>query len=251
MTGLLDYGVNGHVDTSYNPNSLELSIGLLTSFSTSIWSWFVGRLGAVSWTLHVTLDHAQVRERLTRLLEESCPQLVFIDEGVRLQASSPIWSCPTVLLVVAVECWKGRPMASEWKCTQETISHRLVGGVTSGVFQVHLARRHTALTDVVFVGRPSVKACFGSILDETIGGGTKCGIPADGQVLPLGQDKDGLLHWDRRFGKIEAPSVFSKTTWVRRRLGDREVLAVLDLKREHFQKDTSLTFFGRSWYLGK
>ena len=59
-------------------------------------------------------------------------------------------------------------------------------------------------------------------------------IPND-KLAPLGQDADGLLHWERRFYNIESPTVFSKMHWVRRRLSLKELGNVLDLPKEVLQ----------------
>jgi hypothetical protein len=61
-----------------------------------------------------------------------------------------------------------------------------------------------------------------------VAAGSRCPIPPEGGT-PLGQDRNGSLHWGRRLHAIEALTVFSKTHWVKRKLTLKELCSVLDL----------------------
>jgi hypothetical protein len=68
VEGLPDYGVKQQINTIFDPSSLNLSIGILSLFSQSVRSWFVGRLGRVLWTLKVEKDAGNIREQLEKRL---------------------------------------------------------------------------------------------------------------------------------------------------------------------------------------
>jgi hypothetical protein len=142
------------------------------------------------------------------------PRLIFIDEGIWLQPNSPVWKARTVALVVAVENWKGKPPPKWWSCETHEFDHQELGGVRNGSFKVYVAKSVDLRVDIRTSIRMGVPAKFKHVLDHTIKG-ARCPIP-NTKASPLGQDANGLLHWDRRHHKIAAPSVYSTDCWVRR-----------------------------------
>jgi hypothetical protein len=188
---------------------------------------FVDRLGAVVWTHVPTVGHSEGKETLTRLLADTRLHAIFTDEKVRLKPSSPVWKDPFLKLVVSVEPWKGMPPPCQWTCSTQTFSHQELGGVTNGVFKVYLARGIGTTCAVSFGTNPSARAILSHVLDA-VAPGSRCPIPPVDSI-PLGRDRNGLLHWGRRMDSIEAPTVFSKAHWVKRKLTLKELVSVLDL----------------------
>ena len=227
MTGLVDYGVESHVSTLFDRRSLNLSIGLISTLPHSIWSLFVNRLGKISWTHVPAYGDEENKLRLMELLASGRPDVIFLDEKVRLKTSSPVWRAPNLKLVLSIENWKGSPPRNDWACATHSLSHQDLGGVTNGVFRVFWARRCSTTHDVTFPDQAASRSRLSHILD-VVAPGSRCPIPLD-EGTPLGQDRNGLLHWGRRMQAIEAPTVFSKTHWVKRKLTLKELCSVLDL----------------------
>ena len=227
MTGLVDYGVESHVSTLFDRRSLNLSIGLISTLPHSIWSLFVNRLGKISWTHVPAYGDEENKLRLMELLASGRPDVIFLDEKVRLKTSSPVWRAPNLKLVLSIENWKGSPPRNDWACATHSLSHQDLGGVTNGVFRVFWARRCSTTHDVTFPDQAASRSRLNHILD-VVAPGSRCPIPPD-EGTPLGQDRNGLLHWGRRMQAIEAPTVFSKTHWVKRKLTLKELCSVLDL----------------------
>jgi hypothetical protein len=219
------------VNTLFDPSSLNVSIGLITVFSRSAWGWFLARLGKVVWTLELEGKATDMNSRLVDLLKQEVPCLIFLDEWVRLRPSSPLWSHQSIQLIVSVDNWKGKPPKEWWSCQTQTLSHAELGGVTDGVFQVHLASNifwPASVSSTVRIASPPAK--LKNFLDGSIQG-SRCPIPKE-KSAPLGQDTNGLLLWERRGYMVEAPTVYSKEQWVRRRLASKELCAVLDVPRD-------------------
>lgn len=84
-------------------------------------------------------DKSDFLEQLTNLLVKDPPDMIFLDEGVCLRPKNPIWGERKLKLVVAVEPWKGKPPIQWWTCETRQFMHQDVGGVTNGIFDVHLA----------------------------------------------------------------------------------------------------------------
>jgi hypothetical protein len=61
---------------------------------------------------------------------------------------------------------------------------------------------------------------------------------------PLGQDRDGMLHWNRRLHTIEAPTVFTKLFWVKRKLTIKELCSVLDLPSSEASRPNTKEWIG-------
>jgi hypothetical protein len=204
--------VEHQVTTVFDPSSLNLSIGLLSTFGRSAWGWYLDRLGTVVWALRIERGHNW--DNLARALQDKVPDFVFVDEGLRLRPNNPVWRCLGIKVVVSTEVWRGKPYGEGWICSTQSFSHQELGGVTNGVFQVHLARNSGVRNEITQVVRRATPAQFKHCLDTTVPG-IRCPVPSE-KVAPLGQDVRGLLHWERRSGNIEAPTVFSKLHWVRR-----------------------------------
>jgi hypothetical protein len=218
--------------TLLEAGKLNLDIGLLRNASCTpapVWAWYCNRLGNVIW--EQASDPGEGKGAwgaLDHLLKSSPPHVVLVDVGVRLLPNSPIWSSEGLLLVVSLSPWRVSPPRSRWTTSHTTLSHQDVGGVTNGSFEVFFARHFDLKEDIEFRRREAAPAKLRHVLDPTVSGGIKCGIPSNDSV-PLGQSMDGLLHWGRRFHNVESPTVFSKTQWVRRRLTSKELVSVLDL----------------------
>jgi hypothetical protein len=213
-----------------DPHRLKLSIGLITTFSRSAWGWFLGRLGEVAWTVKVNPDDTSIGLRLTKALRFMVPSVVFVDEGVRLRQNSPMWKERGIHCVVSSDIWRGRPPKVWWSCETHVMSHEDLGGVTNGIFKIHIALNRTQNLEFRSTPRAAIPAKFKQILDSTVAG-IRCAIPTT-RVAPLGQDEQGLLHWEKRLHNIEAPTVYSTNHWVRRRLSSKELCAVLDVPRD-------------------
>jgi hypothetical protein len=237
VAGLPDYGVKQQINTIFDPTGLNLSIGILSLFSPSVWSWFVGRLGRVCWTLKVEKDAGNIREQLEKVLVECTPQVVFLDEGIRLRPTSPLWKRREIQVVVSVENWKGKPPKDWWHTASQEFSHEDLGGVTNGIFKIHFATSPSLGATIESDRGPALRAKLSHILDHTEKG-TRCPIPK-GKEAPLGQNAMGLLHWERRLYNIESPTVYSRTYWVRRRLSPKELCSVLDLPRSALENKSN------------
>jgi hypothetical protein len=159
---------------------------------------------------------------------------VFLDEGIRLRPSSPVWCSRPLKLVVSVEPWRSPPPKDWWTSSVQEVGHRELGGVTKGSFKLFLAKSNLIAAEVPSVLRSAPRGRLSHVIDPTVSG-IWCQIPV-GDLLPLGRDAEGLLRWDRRLMNVEAPSVFTKTHWVKRRLSPKELLAVLDLPRGLLQE---------------
>lgn len=176
-----------------------------------------------------------------RQVGKNTPNIIFLEEGVRLRPNNPIWSQRRLRLVVAIDCWQGKPPADGWSCETRQIRHQDVGGVSNGCFDVFLAKSVGLKKSISRVLTQAVRARFKHMLDPTLTG-IRCAIPSD-KLAPLGQDVLGLLHWDRRFYNIESPTVFLKAHWVRRRLSLKELSNVLDLPKESLESQLTKEFF--------
>jgi hypothetical protein len=208
VAGLLDYGVVHQVNTlCFDPASLKLSIGLITVFTRPAWGWFLGRLGRIAWTVTTKRGANDVNQRLPPLLEREVPQVIFVDEGVRLRPNSLVWRKQGIQLVVSAEIWRGKP-PKEWMCDTHILNHADLGGVTNGSFQVYLAKHALGQLNISVNVRNSPLAKFKNCLDGSIQG-SRCAIPKE-KVAPLGQDESGLLLWERWGYMVEAPKVYSK-----------------------------------------
>jgi hypothetical protein len=132
--------VGSQVNTTIDPISLKLSIGLVSVFSRPVWSWFLGLLGNIVWTVGAGLASSELSPRVANALSLTVPRLIFIDEGIRLRPNSPVWKARTVALVVAVENWRGKPPPEWWVCETHKFDHQELGGVTNGKFKVYVAK---------------------------------------------------------------------------------------------------------------
>jgi hypothetical protein len=213
-----------------DPHRLKLSIGLITTFSRPAWGWFLGRLGDVAWALKVNPDDMSMGSKLIEVLRCMVPSVVFVDEGVRLRPNSPLWKERGIHCVVSVDIWRGKPSKEWWSCQTLVMSHEELGGVTNGIFKIHIALSRTQNLEFRTTPRSAIPAKFKQILDSTVAG-IRCAIPTT-RVAPLGQDAQGLLHWEKRLHNIEAPTVYSTKFWVRRHLSTKELCAVLDVPRD-------------------
>ena len=227
--------------THFDPTCLNLNIGLITTFSQPIWGWFINRLGKVQWTLTVDRLDPQLGVKLLPLLEKGAPHIIFVDECIRLRPNNPIWKQREIQAVICAEEWRGKPPNDWWICQSRSLSHEMLGGVTNGLFQVHLATSIGLGKEVGCKTSSTIPAKLKSILDYT-SHGSRCPVPLEG-TPPMGQDAKGLLHWKRRFGIIEAPSVYSNDHWVKRRLTDKELCAVFDLPRKSLNMNAERDFF--------
>jgi hypothetical protein len=215
------------VNTLFDRHSLNLSIGLISIQSQSVWSLFVNRLGEINWIHVPSYGDEENKLRLMELLASGRPDVIFLDERIRLKPNSPVWRTPNLKLVMGIEIWKGSPPRNNWACGTHTFSHQHLGGVTNGDFRVYWARRCSTTHEITFPDQAASRASLSHILD-VVAAGSRCPIPPEGGT-PLGQDRNGSLHWGRRLHAIEAPTVFSKTHWVKRKLTLKELCAVLDL----------------------
>jgi hypothetical protein len=140
--------------------------------------------------------------------------------------------------VISVDNWKGKPPKDWWKTEAQEFSHNSLGGVTNGTFTIRLAKSLVLEANISADVDAVVPAKLKSVLDPTVKG-SRCPIPKD-KVAPLGQDGNGLLHWERRFYNVESPTVYSQRKhWVRRRLSPKELCSVLDLSRAALMTDMS------------
>jgi hypothetical protein len=225
--GLVDYGVESQVNTRLAPEALNLELAVITQSSIlPVWSWFVARMGRVCWSFAPSGSGKSDSSRLQGLLADTPPHVLLV-EDIRLKTSSPVWRTPGLLVVVSLVPWRGGPPSSQWSWTEQSISHSEVGGVTNGVFKVYIARNKLTQSSVCFGRRPAAPAKLRHVLDPTVTG-PRCALPR-AMETPLGQTRDGLLHWTRRLGNISAPTVYSKTHWVKRPLSTKELVSVLDL----------------------
>jgi hypothetical protein len=232
VAGLLDYGVESQVSTMLNTGSLKLAIGVISACgasTNSVWEWFIPRLGNTVWNVR----GAHRDSGLASALDGSSTEVILVDSGVTVRPNSPIWQVQGLLLVVSLSRWRGCPPKNNWVCGTKTLSHREVGGVTDGVFVIHFARHRNTKGDVCFPRRAAAPAKLRHVLDPTVQGGSPCKIPEDSTQADSGQA--GLLNWPKRFGLIEAPTVYSKTHWRKRKLSTKEMVAVLDLPLERLK----------------
>jgi hypothetical protein len=98
VAGLKDYGVESHVSTMLSTGSLKLAIGIISapdSSTSSVWDWFIPRLGKTIWNL----QGAHQDSGLTQALVSSPPEVILIDSGVVVRPNNPIWQATSLLLV--------------------------------------------------------------------------------------------------------------------------------------------------------
>jgi hypothetical protein len=184
-----------------------------------------------------------------QLLLEGRPHIVFADDKVGLKSNSPLWRDGSLHWVVSVENWKGIPPLDGWTCSVQSFSHQKLGGVTNGVFKIYIACRKGTSQGLQFPQRVSAMTRLSHVLDA-VPSGSRCPIPSNG-APPLGQDHDGMLHWNRRLLSIEAPTVFTKLFWVKRKLTIKELCSVLDLPSSEASRPNTKEWIGDITMPGK
>jgi hypothetical protein len=199
-------------------------------------------LGKVVWTHRPVYGNEANQERLSDLLSEGRPHIVFADDKVRLKSNSPLWRDGSLHLVVLVENWKGIPPHDGWTCLVRNFSHQRLGGVTNGDYKIYIALRNGTPHELQFSQRIAAKTRLSHVLDA-VPPGSRCPIPLIG-APPLGQDRDGMLHWNRRLHTIEAPTVFTKLFWVKRKLTIKELCSVLDLPSSEASRPNTKEWIG-------
>ena len=130
----------------------------------------MGRVGHVVWTLEVEKDAASITQRLEVVLKTSSPQVIFLDEGIRLRPTSPIWESRAVQLGVSIENWRGKPPKGWWTTDTWDLSHEALGGVTNGLFKDRIARSMTLEAELQPCLRPALLGKLKHVLDPTVNG---------------------------------------------------------------------------------
>jgi len=126
--------------------------------------------------------------------------------------------------------------SSNWAMTPLHLNHVSCGGVTDGSWTVSVYHKKDSASFTLAV-HPVSGRNLHSLLDA-MASGRPCVAPpkvtpgSTPVVIKQRQSTyhcDGLLPWSNRQAFITAPSVFSPTKWVRRKLTTQEMLNVLDV----------------------
>jgi hypothetical protein len=131
----------------------------------------------------VEKDALSTAQRLEVVLKKCIPQLIFLDKGIRLRPTSPIWESWVVQLVVSIENWRGKLPKEWWTTKTWDLSHDKLGGVTNGSFKIRIARSITLETDLQHCVGPALLGKLKHVLDPTVKG-VRCPIPND-KTAPL------------------------------------------------------------------
>jgi hypothetical protein len=161
--------------------------------------------------------------KMKRLLQKVQVGVLLVESG-RVGTHSSIWNGATCKVVVSLEGWRGSP-PSAWTILRKRIRHDELGGVTNGEFVVHVAHRGEFNGFNWFREMKGVSAKLNHVLTCT-GLGRK--VPRTTGIKRGSTDNDKLV-WANRFEKIDTPTVYSKESWLSRRLELKELKAVLDV----------------------
>jgi hypothetical protein len=139
----------------------------------------------VIWTEY-WVDPGATDKNLTmrKLLDQAVPDIVFVDEGVRLRQNNPLWKCQGLKVFVALDNWRGKPPIDWWACETHILKHHAVGGVTNGEFKIHMA---TSIISGLKVSQNlghATPALFRNCLDPT-NTGIRCPPPSVQGTPPI------------------------------------------------------------------
>jgi hypothetical protein len=126
-----------------------------------------------------------------------------------------------------------------WKMTPKVVSHVEVGGCTDGQWSIYYYTKGSIAFDLG-AGSTALRDLT-SVLDPKVNG-IPCPAPGANldaarhpqviQLRPNVYHGGGLIPWSARSSYIVAPSIYSPTRWVRRRLTNLEMGSLLDYSAE-------------------
>ncbi len=131
--------------------------------------------------------------------------------------------------------------ASNWKIDQRKITHSSIGGVTDGDWTLY--HYENGDTNYLHMMNSRSSQDLRSVMSSTMEG-RPCPPPGSSnlttptviQLRPNTFHGSGILPWQNRNCFVVTPSVFSPTSWVRRRISDQEWASILDLPDMIFNK---------------
>jgi hypothetical protein len=163
-------------------------------------------------------------EVLRARMDRNPVDVVLVETG-RLRSGSPVCGGTVASVVLSLDGWWGPPPPKQWNTRRIRIRHDLLGGVTEGEFTVYVAYKGELAGFDWCANLNGVPEKLMHVLECT---GTRRKVPIPTETRE-GWTVEGRLNWEDRFNKVMMPTVFDKTKWVVRRLGLKELRAVLDV----------------------
>ena len=199
--------------------------------------WFLQDQGVCAWRigrhaapikrqddgLHLRLGNVEIK----KVLSDYPVQVVCFVDTVPGK-NHAVWQSSTVEGVLWVA--RGQIRTQEvtgWKIRREIVRHNEVGGVTNGMFRVGVAIRQGSTRWRWKPKERFVPNVLCQVLDPCQSG--RKVEPPNEEKGPVVNTAIGLLDWGQRFGFVQAPTVYSKDWWAKRRLTNRELASALDL----------------------
>lgn len=158
---------------------------------------------------------------------DAMEDLVIVYEGRGPSVNDIVWTSGVSRVSWIDVSGRGRarvPRDAGWWIYRRSVSHSALGGVTNAMFSCFLVSRFEEDSKWSLVAA-GIRTTLRQVVDPTNGGRTVAAPTEFG----LTNTADGLLQWNRRFGKMIVPTVYSKVMWAERRLTDIELADVLDL----------------------
>jgi len=228
-------GVRYAIDTKVGVNVDGVGIGFVTT-GLGMGHWYLQQKGVCRW--HVCGEHVSVPHRTTPVyhpvsetnvneLVKTTPVEVLIFLG---QFPGPsVWKLTSpqlIIWVVSSRLEKRMTYPPAWNIECFPVSHDAIGGVTNGCFDVHVATRRGSDHSFRW-SPPQFTNPLNQVLDPTLQGQqvAKAGF-REGTI----NTPSGLLQWTKRSHRIVvAPTVYSDTHFVRRKLSTKELANALDV----------------------
>ena len=194
---------------------------------------FAGRTTETGWVAssespiaRSTRDPPWIPRNKVGTVDLTTPDVV-VYEGQGPSSQDPIWTSDTTRIAWIDTTGRGKirvPKDIGWHTFRRSIKHANLGGVTDAIFSCFLVSRFES--DWAWqLGTTGIRTTLRQVVDPT-NGGRNVMAPCKPN---LPNTAGGLLQWNRRFGKVTVPTVYSKVSWAERKLTDVELADVLDL----------------------
>ena len=207
----------------------ETSLGILSEDPIATSYWQIGKLARTRWV--VSAADLPARSAADPPWFKSWDEVPDGAVSVVVVQGSPtvpagVWKDPATRVVIQVRSRDATSLraGTSWSTLPEwCVQHSMVGGVTDGEFVILCFTREG--NEVPFSMPRTTKGSLGEALKATEPG-KPTRVPKPGERNTY----KGVLDYEKRFGEVVAPSVFSKSeAAVRRKLGAQELLRVMDV----------------------
>lgn len=192
--------------------------------ATPFWEWSEGRGLEHAWTV---IPADKTRNDIAERLRLEPVEVLFFENNI-LATHHPAWRDPVLQVMAWYRGRSPRAPPEGWTIQAATFRHWELGGVTDGVFTVRVAMRQE-LRESQPRKPLGPEVTLSQVLNPTV-----LGKPSSLEVWSHGSKNtaQGLLSFERRHGRVLAPSVTTKSEYVERLLTTGELLAALDVPGE-------------------